>query len=143
MRFNRRWIFYGFLAVALGLAIGMYFTVRIVELRGDSMLTTYADGDRLLVAKPGPLLGPIQKDDIVVLAHGDDNQYIIKRVKFMPGEEVPWYYYPPNIPLSQRSYRVPEGSLFVMGDNRSVSEDSRTFGPIPANRVLGKVIQAQ
>lgn len=143
MRFNRRWFFYGFLAIALVAATGMYLTVRIVELSGDSMLTTYADGDRLLVARPGPLLGPIQRNDIVVLAHGDDNEYIIKRVKFLPGDEVPWYYFPPTVPLSQESFRVPEGMLFVMGDNRSASEDSRTFGPVPADRVLGKVIQAQ
>ena len=36
------------------------------------------------------------------------------------------------------TYKVPKGDLFVMGDNRCNSEDSRVFGPVPIDKVIGK-----
>ncbi len=41
-------------------------------------------------------------------------------------------------PNGTRSYKVPKGDLFVMGDNRCDSEDSRVFGPVPIDKVIGK-----
>lgn len=42
--------------------------------------------------------------------------------------------------LSPATFRVPAGELFVMGDNRCDSEDSRYFGPVPAAAVIGRVV---
>jgi signal peptidase I len=46
----------------------------------------------------------------------------------------------PQSPEIRYPLRVPEGTFFAMGDNREASSDSRSFGPQPYNRIIGKVI---
>jgi signal peptidase I len=41
-------------------------------------------------------------------------------------------------PLDEAKWTVPEGELFLMGDHRQSSSDSRTFGPVPIDRVIGR-----
>jgi signal peptidase I len=45
---------------------------------------------------------------------------------------------PTTPPLEQSKWTVPEGELFLMGDHRANSADSRTFGPVPIDRVIGR-----
>ena len=127
------------LGVVLIVAIYMLMTTTTSIVNGPSMLDTYQTGDRVLVSKAYWLVGKIKKDDIVVI-HRPNGEYLIKRTKFLAGDQVPVQFYPKTVRIDTPNYRVPEGMVFVMGDNRAVSEDSRAFGPVPSDQVVGKVI---
>lgn len=93
------------------------------------MVPTYLDGQFTIVAKCAYWFDEPQNGDIVILRHGSDNY--IKRITACPGER------PAD---SASGSEVPEGYYFVEGDNRPVSIDSRSFGPIPKEVIIGKVI---
>ncbi len=128
-----------FLLFVLLFAVFFFFNFQTVEVKGDSMLPTFSSGQRLLVSRAYWLVGPIHKNDIVVV-HNSETEYVIKRVYAMAGETVDLYNVPENYSLANGEYRVPTGNLYLLGDNRPVSQDSREYGPIPENEVLGKVI---
>lgn len=134
--------FGAFLVVVLLFTVFFYFNFHTVEVKGESMEPTFSSGQRLLVSKAYWLVGPIKKNDIVVV-DSKEHEYVIKRVYAMEGEAVDLY----NVPdtwsltnLAEGEYRVPPNKLYILGDNRPVSEDSRVYGPIDAKQVLGKVI---
>ena len=103
------------------------------------MLPTFKNGAHLLTSSAYWLVGPIQKGDIVVLID-DSGTAIIKRVYGMEGDKVDWLNVPEDYNLSSGEYVVPDQTLYVLGDNREVSEDSRRFGPVPYDRIIGKVV---
>lgn len=124
------------------LAFALFFNLnfRTVVVEGDSMLDTLKPGQRVLVSKAYWLIGGIRKKDIVVVRDQSTGGYFIKRVYRLAGEIVDY----PNVPSSHRlasgDYVVPEGHVYVLGDNREVSEDSRKFGAVPLARIIGKVV---
>lgn len=126
---------------------------------GPSMEKTMAEGDLLLVQATSYLFGKPQRGDIVVVnSHQQindiDDANIVKRVIGLPGERVVIdyghvyidnqllkepYLYGDNTPNSGE-WLVPEGHVFVMGDNRNHSSDSRDrFGYIAIDDIKGKV----
>lgn len=131
------------LLMILGFVIFFQQNFNSVIVSGPSMMPTLHSGQRLWASRAYWLVGPIRKKDIVVLRDpGSSTGYIIKRVAFVAGETVDWYNAPrsPLWTLSQGPYVVPQGSIYVLGDNRAVSEDSRAFGSVELDRVLGKVV---
>ena len=131
------------MVMALGFAVFFYLNFKTVVVSGESMLPTFKSGQRVLVSKAYWLIGGIRPKDIVVIA--DENPentdgYLIKRVYKMGGEKVDYANVPPEHKLADGDYVVPEGHLYVLGDNREHSEDSRRYGPIPINSVIGKVV---
>lgn len=126
--------------VVLGLSLIFYFNFKTVQVSGVSMLPTFKNGRRLLVSKAYWLVGNIRHKDIVVVRDENPTGYIIKRVAYMAGEEVDWKDSPEGHRLTNGKYKVPEGTVFVLGDNRPQSEDSRKFGPVPLKSILGKVL---
>lgn len=73
----------------------------------------------------------------VIAVEGDDVEGRDGRL-FVNGEEVTEQYLPQGMETSSFGpVKVPEGSIFVMGDNRENSDDSRSFGPVPVDRVVG------
>ena len=94
-----------------------------------------------------------QRGDVVLFDLPGESQPLVKRIVGLPGEEVevrgghtyidgvqleePWvtYFGGPNY-----STRVPPDSVFVLGDNRSNSRDSRSFGPIPREWIRGHAV---
>jgi signal peptidase I len=101
-----------------------FFTLSVV--RGKSMEPTFHDGQVILVGKGGLLFGPLKRGDVVVFTR--EGQLLVKRVVALPYETAP------------DGTRVPANHIYVVGDNLEVSEDSRTFGPIPLSSVIGKVL---
>ncbi len=107
----------------------------------------------------GPLVltrTPIGRGDIVAFerGHGDDAKIFLKRVIALPGEAVALssgtvtvqghrlhetYDLIPDR-SSMDAISVPAGTVFVLGDNRAESDDSRSFGPIPQSSIIGKAI---
>ena len=104
------------------------------------MQPTFKTGRKLLVSKAWWLVGGIRKHDILVVHDNNKTGYMVKRVYAMAGEEVPWMYAPEGHKLSSGTYRVPEGQIYLMGDNRGYSEDCRKIGAVPLEKVIGKVL---
>jgi len=140
--------------VALVLALLLRgFVVDSIVVQGYSMEPGLRHGERILVNKLVYRFRPPERGDIVVFRYPlDPSRDFIKRVVGQPGDvievrqgevfvnnqsfEEPYVRSPGTSNLGPQT--VPEGSLFVLGDNRTNSEDSRYFGPIPKNSLKGK-----
>ncbi|EGL84214.1 signal peptidase I [Caldalkalibacillus thermarum TA2.A1] len=140
------------LAVAIALIIRLLLFAPIV-VDGESMLPTLHDRERLIVNKAVYLWSEPQRGDIIVF-HATQDKDWIKRVIGRPGdivevkngrlyingEPVDEPYLDPSSQFVMHDFReiVPEGELFVMGDNRANSRDSRNIGTIPISSVVGR-----
>lgn len=127
----------------LAFAIYFHFTFTTVVVSGDSMLPTLKNGQRVLTSKAYWLVGPIGIKDVVVIKDDGPTGYIIKRIYRMPGEIVEWFNVPDTADLRDGEFKVPSDHVYVLGDNREVSEDSRRFGPVPISNIIGKVVIRQ
>lgn len=161
MRGTYEWV--GTLVRAV-LALVLLFALvgRVTRVDGASMRETLQDGDLLAVLN-APLCGPCEPGDIVILRkdgfHG--GAPIVKRVVATEGQTVDIDFgagvvYVDGAPLEEPYVReptwleegtafpltVPEGCLFVLGDNRNESEDSRSaaLGPVDSRCVLGRAV---
>jgi len=141
------------------IAITLIFTFlfRLVNVEGTSMETTLHDRERLILSC---LPYTPDRGDIVVVSRGTDDEPLIKRVIGVAGDTVsidsktgevylngkvlkePYIEVPTSPELMKGEVTVPEGMVFVMGDNRSAGQslDSRTFGCIEESRVIGKAV---
>lgn len=146
--------------VALALAVRM-FVFEPVLVDGDSMYPTLLHGERMFVEKVSYLIEPPGRGDILICRYPNYRENCVKRVIGLPGEVVSvsgGVVYVNGEPLEESAYwrgdaggtllrqdmapvTVPENNVFVMGDNRNYSDDSRDpyVGPIPYARVIGKV----
>ena len=136
------------------------FAARTATVSGPSMLPTLRDGDRLLLVQAG--YHDPQYGDVVVIDRSQKGEPpIIKRVIGRAGDEIDIDFetgqvrrngqtldepYLNEPTLTRRDVEfpvtVPEGSVFVMGDNRNHSADSRTreIGMIDLRRVMGRAV---
>jgi signal peptidase I len=131
------------------------FLYQPVRVEGTSMLPRLEDRDRLFINKFVYHVESIQRGDIVVFHYPrDPEKSYIKRVIAVPGDELRidhgqvWLngkplrepYVPPQYrdSRSMPEMTVPEGSYFMMGDHRSISSDSREFGPVERALIYGK-----
>jgi signal peptidase I len=131
------------------------FLYQPVRVEGTSMAPRLHDQDRLFINKFAYNFEKIESDDVVVFYYPRDTQKsYIKRVIGLPGDTVRitngQVYLngraieEPYVPERYRDvrsmdeFRVPEGEYFVMGDHRSISSDSRDFGPVARNLIYGK-----
>lgn len=146
-------------AVTIVAALAIAFVVRTflfepVRVDGNSMYGTLLDGEIMLVTKPEYLLGDPERFDVVICHYpGRGNTNFVKRVVGLPGDTVAvkgGYLYVngekyeeeylinrPNYTIDE--YVVPEGQYFVLGDNRSNSNDSHLVGPIDREMIIGHV----
>ncbi len=153
------WIWHLGLAFLIGLLLTR-FVVQRNAVEGRSMQPTLQPGDQLLVEKLSPHFHGLKRGDIItfVLDRQGLKEDLVKRIVGMPGEKVAiqdghvWI----DGQLLEEAY-LPQGTLtqadgdsgsewtlaadqyFVLGDNRSMSLDSRFFGPVPARDILGEV----
>ncbi|MBT8241085.1 MAG: signal peptidase I [Acidimicrobiia bacterium] len=147
--------------VVLGAAVAVAIILRTFVFQAffipsESMEITLFEDDRILVNKVSYRLHDVNRGDVVVFRRPDDQpgdiRDLIKRVIALPGEAVEGrnssIYI--NDQLLVEPYlngdrfgdfgpvTVPEGELFMMGDNRDQSLDSRRFGTIDEDRVIGR-----
>lgn len=131
------------------------FVFESYQVQGTSMLNTLHNGDRVLVNKLAFDYGKPQTGEIIVFRSPQNpSQDWIKRVIGVPGDTVSVknnviYINGKRFPEPFLSYRqsenvaptvVPKGYLWVEGDNRPVSDDSRSFGLLPMKNVKGRAL---
>lgn len=129
------------------------FIAQATRVDGLSMTPNLQDGERLIIEKLTYRIHPPERGDIVVLDPPSHTGIpLIKRVIGLPGEVIavqeghvlingevlPEPYLPEPTRGTYPPRLVPEGHVFVMGDNRSASNDSRAFGPIAYEHIVGK-----
>jgi signal peptidase I len=136
-------------------AIIIIFLYQPVRVEGTSMLPVLEDQDRLFINKLAYRMGEIHRGDVVVFLYPHDHEKsYIKRVIALPGDtlridhgqvyvndaRVEESYVPRQFEddRSQPEMTVPQHEYFVMGDHRSVSSDSRDFGPVDRELIYGK-----
>ncbi len=142
------------LAISAFIIIFLYQPVKV---EGTSMMPSLDDQERIFVNKYVYRLEPIQRGDIVVFRYPrDPSKSFIKRViglggdriridageVFVNGEALEEDYVP-GAYADQRSYPetvVPPNSYFVLGDHRTMSNDSRDFGPVNIGYIYGKAV---
>jgi len=144
------------IAVLLALFI-IFFVAQSFLVQGDSMEPSLHDGERLLVDKVTYRFRPPERGEIIVFSFPKDpRRKFIKRVIGVPGdiveirdrqlvingvpiveEYIRGPMYQPYGPIT-----VPEGTVWVLGDNRNNSEDSRfpDVGPVPLNLIVGRAL---
>lgn len=138
--------------VGVGLVTWLRRRLVVVTVSGESMTPTYGDGDRVLVRKAA--LPAIRPGHVVVIEAPDPDMrwvgppaagvvagqdWIIKRAVAVPGDPLPRERVP--VVAEWPEMYVPDGKLLVLGDNPDGSYDSRAFGYVPSQRVLGIVIR--
>ncbi len=131
------------------------FLYQPVRVEGTSMMPRLENHDRLFINKFVYRFEAIDRGDVVVFHYPlDPSKSYIKRVIAEPGDRIQIVYgkvwlngRPLREPYVPARYRdddnmaqmvVPEGSYFVMGDHRSISSDSRAFGPVVRSLIYGK-----
>ncbi len=131
------------------------FLYQPVRVEGTSMLPVLEDQDRLFINKIAYHVGDIQHGDVVVFLYPHDHsKSYIKRVIALPGDQLRIdegvvsvngkALREPYVPLrftDERNFPamvVPPHAYFVMGDHRSISSDSRDFGPVDRGLIYGK-----
>jgi signal peptidase I len=137
--YSNAWVLFSFLAFVLFVLLN--FKWAVVE--GPSMLPHFRTGQRLTISTAYWLVGPIKDGDVIVIRDAsplNKTGYIIKRVYKRAGERVDLANIPSGWNLADGPFTVPENQVFVLGDNRKQSDDSRDFGPVPLSKVIGKVL---
>ncbi len=136
------------------------FVAQPFIVSGSSMDPTFATGQYLIVDELSYHLGDPARGDVIILRYPKDTtKFFIKRVIGLPNETVeiqngavtikntehpegfamnePYIKYPKNDTMTKI---LGEGEYFVMGDNRAASSDSRYWGTVPRNLVVGRAL---
>jgi len=152
-------------AVAGALAYGSYvfithFVLQSVQVVGNSMAPTLENAERYLLNRWVYLVREPQRADIVVLRDPADDSYAVKRIVAASGDSVCLkagrvyvngslldepYLVPgtetyPRSDVREQSLVCGKDQYFVLGDNRNNSADSRVYGPVPRQKILGVII---
>jgi signal peptidase I len=133
------------------------FLYQPVRVEGTSMLPRLEDRDRLFINKFVYHITAIERGDVVVFHYPrDPEKSYIKRVIALPGDRIAVdrgqvlvngnLIRENYVPLMYRDSRsmaemvVPAETYFMMGDHRSISSDSREFGPVDRSLIYGKAV---
>lgn len=151
------------IVVVLAIMVMIYlFIMSPQEINGQSMFPTFYNGEYILTNKVEyKLHSPIRGDIVIFKSPRNKDIDYIKRIIGLPGERIKLEnnkyfindkqlteaYIGTEVTTFGGSYlqegvevSIPEGKYFVSGDNRPHSSDSREFGPIPAEDIIGKAL---
>jgi signal peptidase I len=140
------------------LALVLYFAISAVtdrvRVENVSMQPTLYEGELLVVYKLAYQFGEPHRGDIIVFHHNTEPpEDYIKRVIGLPGDTVAIQSgqvtingqiinepYIASQPAYDGSWQIPQGMLFVLGDNRNRSSDSHVWGFVPQESVVGRAV---
>ena len=141
------------LVLAVAATVSGVLPVRVVRVESGSMAPTLEAGDLVLVARGS---GDLRRGDVVVIRSPDTGTPLVKRAVALGGDTVRLddgvlvvddvAVCEPGIDpdridgVFSPAVTVPDGTVFVLGDDRRDSVDSRDFGPVDVDDVLGHVI---
>jgi signal peptidase I len=140
--------------LAIVLFVGINLISARVRVDGYSMRPTLDDGEFVLVSKLSYFWGEVERGDIVVFHFPlNPDEELIKRVIGLPGDTV-WVRegvvyvndqlvvepYIAQTPLYNGNWLVEDDHLFVLGDNRNNSNDSKDWGLLPMENLVGKAV---
>jgi signal peptidase I len=143
------------LQVAVLAALVAAFFVRTPQVSGFSMAPHITSGEIVLINTIAYRLHPPERNDIVAFHHdGVTPEIYIKRVIGIPGDRIriergtvyvngarleeSYVQYPDDRSFPEQT--VPQNSLYVLGDNRAHSDDSRDWGFVDCGSVIGKAL---
>lgn len=151
-----RYVLIPLLALLFAVLMVFYVLFSSLKVEGASMEPALADGDRLLVTHG---VDALHAGDVIVfsaISRSRGRENLIKRVIALPGDRVsvtdgiatvngapestPDPIPDPTESLQVDEFTVPDDTVFVLGDNRPVSLDSRNLGPIPQGAITGKAV---
>ncbi len=151
--------------IVISLAIVLpirYFLVQPFFVSGASMEPNFHNGEYLIIDEIGYRFNSVRRGDVIVFKYpyGANKEYYIKRVIGLPGEKVEIKsgkvkiynsanpsgfildeaaYLPFNLAtVGDKTWDVPNDEFFVMGDNRNASYDSRSWGLLEKNYIVGR-----
>jgi signal peptidase I len=158
----------GTLVLTLIIFLGLQtFVAQPFQVKGPSMERTFEQGDYVLIDRLSPRWDDYSRGDVIVFhppaGFDSENTPFIKRVIGVAGDTVevrsdglvyvngialtePYRYANdagvpgPTVAQGLTRWVVPAGELFVMGDHREASEDSRVFGSIAVSSVIGRAV---
>ena len=130
-----------------------FFTSRRVRIGGDSMLPTFTPGDKAIVSPREYKMGTPDRFDVVILKATPMRQEEIKRIVGLPGEEV--MIKNKQLLINGEEVEQPvdgadsgthlwvlkENEFIVLGDNRGASTDSRKYGPVSLEQIIGPIVR--
>ncbi len=138
----------------LSLLIAAFF-MRLPQVSGRSMEPLIHSGEYVLINTFAFRFGAPRRGEVVAFRHeGDAREVFIKRVIGLPGDRIridrgrvyvsgtkqDEPYVQDTDDRSVPEIVVPPASVYVLGDNRANSEDSRAFGPVSDNRLIGQAV---
>ncbi|GAB4145465.1 MAG: hypothetical protein OHK0017_05090 [Patescibacteria group bacterium] len=143
-----------------------FWTRAEIEVLGQTMLPTYQDKQRLCGQKIWSMQD-LQRNDVAVIYTGEGSSYYLKRVIALENETIAisdnkvtilnaegnqinfkdeyGNYFNPDLKddtFDLANLKIPMGNIYVLGDNRQNSADSRIFGPVPVNQVKYKITRS-
>jgi signal peptidase I len=148
---------FALLALAIVIPIRMFIAQPFV-VSGESMIPTFHDGEYLIVDEISYIMGNIHRGDIVIFKYPNDTKrFFIKRIIGLPNEKITVENgtvtivnkeHPEGFKLTEpyvnekefdgSTYETGSDQYFVMGDNRNRSSDSRYWGVLPKNLMVGR-----
>ncbi len=146
--------------IAISIVIAVFiinFIFQIVTVSGNSMIPTLQNNDKLVLEKVSYRITAPKRNDIVVIKYpADIRERIIKRVIAVPGDKIKIsnnilyingktiteHYTNEDFMSDYDESKVPQDSVFVLGDNRNFSKDSRSseIGFVKLNLIEGKAV---
>jgi signal peptidase I len=138
------------------LVVARGFLAEPMRIPSESMSPTLEPGQHVLADKLTRFFRSWQRGDVVAFDNPAGGELLLKRIVaiegdrvalrdgrlFVNGSRVPEVYADPEDIDSEffGPLRVPEGEVFVLGDNRAASVDSRSFGPVDVKELQGRVV---
>ena len=150
-----------FIAVAV-ILLSYVFAGQFLEVSGVSMVPTFQDKEQLVAEKISIKLSPLKRGEIIIFKHPKEtNHLVIKRVVGLPDEKItivdgmvlidgkklqePYLQEGTKTDAGKSmqegiEYKIEKNSYLVLGDNRTESIDSREWGALPSEFIIGRAL---